>query len=249
MTTPHSHDHDLLIQADFDGELPVADAAHLAAHSEGCAECQRLYDQLGRLSHLIRAETKIYKAPEQLRHAIRQAATSSPQVISGPWRPRVRDFVGFAVGAALAASLALTVEPSREDLPAALVSNHVRALQPGHLVDVVSSDQHTVRPWFTGKLDFAPPVRDFVPQGFALQGGRLEYIDGHAVAALVYRHDAHLLDLYVWPAGSAPLTPVASTKLGFNLRQWRQQGLEFIAISDLNAGELASFAALWQQPE
>ncbi len=248
MSTFHSHDHDLLIQAEFDGELSIADSARLAAHSETCPECQDIYRNFGRLSRLVRTDTRTYQAPETLRQTIRDAITPSAVVIRPVWRPRLRDVVGLAVGAALDASLVLTVQSPREDLASALVSNHVRALQPGHLVDVVSSDQHTVRPWFTGKLDFAPPVKDFVAEGFPLQGGRLEYLDGRAVAALVYRHDAHMLDLYVWPDNSAKLPAGALTKLGFNIRQWSQDGLSFTAVSDLNAAELASFATLWQTP-
>ncbi len=248
MSTFHSHDHDLLIQAEFDGELSIADSARLAAHSETCPECQDIYRNFGRLSRLVRADTKTYPASDTLREAIRTAVVPSGTVIRPVWRPRLRDVAGLAVGAALAASLVLTVQSPREDLASDLVSNHVRALQPGHLVDVVSSDQHTVRPWFTGKLDFAPPVKDFVAEGFPLQGGRLEYVDGRAVAALVYRHDAHMLDLYVWPDSSAKLSAGALTKLGFNIRQWSQDGLSFTAVSDLNAAELASFATLWQAP-
>ncbi len=244
MSTLHSHDHDLLIQAELDGELSIADSARLAAHSETCPECQDLYQRLGRVSRLIQTEATTYKAPDALRQAIRNTTS----VVRPIWRPRLRDIAGFAVGAALAASLLLTLQPRGEDLAAALVANHVRALQPGHLVDVVSSDQHTVRPWFTGKLDFAPPVRDFADQGFPLQGGRLDYVDGRAVAALVYRHDAHMLDLYVWPEGSAKPSGGALTKLGFNIREWSQEGLNFAAVSDLNAAELAGFAALWQTP-
>ncbi len=244
MSTLHRHDHDLLIQAEFDGELSIADSARLAAHSETCPECQDIYRSFGRVSRLIQTEATTYKAPEALRQAIR----GTTGVVRPIWRPRLRDVGGFVIGAALAASLVLTVQPQSEDLAAGLVANHVRALQPGHLVDVVSSDQHTVRPWFTGKLDFAPPVRDFADQGFPLQGGRLEYIDGRAVAALVYRHDAHTLDLYVWPDGSAKLSGGTLTKLGFNIREWNQQGLSFAAVSDLNPTELAAFATLWQAP-
>jgi anti-sigma factor RsiW len=118
-------------------------------------------------------------------------------------------------------------------------------LQPGHLEDVVSTDQHTVKPWFDGKLDFAPPVKDLAAAKFPLLGGRLDYLNGRAVAALVYGRDKHLIDLFIWPdRGSA--TPVATVRNGYNAVHWSDGGMTFWAVSDLEARELREFARLWQ---
>jgi anti-sigma factor RsiW len=123
------------------------------------------------------------------------------------------------------------------------VAAHIRALQPGHLMDVVSTDQHTVKPWFDGRLDYAPPVRDFAAQGFPLIGGRLDYVAGRPVAVLAYRRAKHLIDLFVWP-GTGP--DASRTARGYNVVAWSQDGMAFRAVSDLNASELQDFAALWR---
>jgi len=116
-----------------------------------------------------------------------------------------------------------------------------------HLVDVTSSDQHTVRPWFNGKIDFAPPVADFAASGFPLVGGRVDYIGGRPVAALVYRHDRHLVNVFIWPAGGAPAGQQEFSSQGYHLVRWNDADLEYWAVSDLNARELAVLAALLRQ--
>jgi anti-sigma factor RsiW len=233
----------LLVQADHDGELSVAEAAELAAHVEGCAECRAIRDELASLSARLRAQAPRHTASAALRASL-VAHAPAPVV---PLRPRPWRALGLVAGGALAmaASIALFVPP-RMDATGELVTSHIRALQPGHLTDVVSTDQHTVKPWFDGRIDYAPPVRDFAAAGFPLVGGRLDYLEGRAVAALVYRRNKHVIDLYVWPATGAA-APQAHTIDGYNVVAWVDGGMRFQAVSDLNTAELAQFAGLWRQ--
>jgi len=138
-----------------------------------------------------------------------------------------------------------------EILAQEMVSNHVRSLQlESHRTDVISSDQHTVKPWFDGKLDFAPPVKDFSSRGFPLIGGRLEYLNNRAVAALIYQRRKHFINLYIWPAEESNVTSEVGTKRqGYNLLHWTNSGMTYWAISDLNGVELQEFARLVQEAQ
>jgi anti-sigma factor RsiW len=166
-----------------------------------------------------------------------------------PWRLNRRVFAGgFAVGTALSAAIAATllVAVVRDDhdqkIASEVVSAHLRSLQPGHLTDVETSDQHTVKPWFNGKLDVAPPVIDLTPEGFTLIGGRLDDINGETVAALVYRRRHHVINLFVSRhPGSVHARTGSEIRHGFNVRQWTDDGLDFWAVSDINAAELDEF--------
>src|SRR5260370_30848590 len=144
------------------------------------------------------------------------------------------------------------LRPSGNDLMAQeIVSNHVRSLQlENHRTDVISSDQHTVKPWFDGKLDFAPPVKDFSSQGFPLIGGRLEYLDNRAVAALIYQRQKHYINLYIWPAEQNNATGELATKRhGYNLLHWTNSAMNHSAASDLNGVELQDLARLAQEAQ
>jgi anti-sigma factor RsiW len=159
---------------------------------------------------------------------------------------------GFAVGAALAASLAVLIDTRSADtaLASSIVTAHIRALQPGHLTDIQVSDQHQVKPWFDGKIDFAPPVKELGDQGFDLVGGRLDYIDGRPAAVIVYRRKLHMIDLFVSRAQGGTAHAVSlpaphATPSGYNVVHWSDGGQDYWAISDLNRGELGDFAKAW----
>jgi anti-sigma factor RsiW len=230
----------LLLQAELDGELDAAAAVALGEHVADCAECATLRDELAALSLRARTELTRHAAPDRLRQAIlAMRPAAEPRARRRPWGHGA----SFAAGMALAAGIAVVVLLPRAAPVPDLVAAHIRALQPGHLMDVVSTDQHTVKPWFDGRLDYAPPVRDFAAQGFPLIGGRLDYVAGRPVAVLAYRRAKHLIDLFVWP-GTGP--DASRTARGYNVVAWSQDGMAFRAVSDLNASELQDFAALWR---
>jgi anti-sigma factor RsiW len=251
----------LLIQADVDGELKPADSAGVEAHLEHCPGCARLQTQLLTLSARIRKEVPHYAPPAELIAALQaRSAAMAPPADVVPWRtndnrvswwhrlprPRLGPIAPFGGGFALAACLALIfLLPHAVGLPDEVVADHIRALQPGHLMDVVSTDQHTVKPWFDGRLDFAPPVKDLKSAGFPLAGGRLDYLDGRPVAALIYQRHQHLIDLYVWPDdGHLDRGPTEGSRSGYNFLRWSQDGMAFWAVSDLAANELGDFVGL-----
>jgi anti-sigma factor RsiW len=253
----------LLVQAELDGELDAAQAAALETHRAGCPICQAAQEELLRTRALLRREP--YEAtPDDVRaRVMARLRQVEPQVVWSPasWsRPSRRNWgalwgsgVGFGLGAACAAAIAvLLVLPERNDLVDAVVADHIRALQPGHLEDVVSTDQHTVKPWFDGRIDFAPPVKDFAAKGFPLKGGRLDYLDNRPIAALVYQRDKHIIDLYVWPASGAPTHLTSDTNShgaiqGYNVAHWTADGMNFWAVSDVERGQLDDFVAMWRK--
>ena len=244
----------LLVQAELDGELDAAQAAALEAHRTDCPICRAAQAELMRARGLMRGD--LYEPmPDDVRTRVmarlRQVA---PPPAPAPRRRRNWDWlrgpsIGFGLGAACAAAISLLVVlPERNDLIDQAVADHIRALQPGHLEDVVSTDQHTVKPWFDGRIDFAPPVRDFAAEGFPLRGGRLDYLGGRPVAALVYQRDKHIIDLYVWPAsGAGPHLAGDTTIQGYNVVHWAAGGMNFWAVSDVERGQLDDFAALWKK--
>jgi anti-sigma factor RsiW len=245
----------LLVQAELDGELDAAHAAPLEAHRVGCAICQAAQTELLRARELLRGEA--YQiTPDDVRARVmarlRQAEPRPAPTRPTPFRGWVFPSLGgFGLGAVCAAVLAfLILLPQRSDLAGQLVAGHIRALQPGHLEDVVSTDQHTVKPWFDGRLDFAPPVRDFAAEGFPLKGGRLDYLDGRPVAALVYQRDKHIIDVFVWPESAVVPHLASNTAVqGYNVVHWSAEGMNFWALSDLERGQLDDFAALWRKAQ
>lgn len=242
----------LLLQAELDGELDAAAAAALAEHRASCPVCRRNESAILAARQALRRATYHRADPEFLRSLAGRigggrGATGRPSLgrrVSPPWR----GLATFGAGAALAAAIILAVVPlGRQDTITALVDDHVRALQPGHLLDVVSTNQHTVKPWFDGKLDFAPPVRNLAAEGFPLLGGRLDYLHGRSVAVLVYSRGKHLVELFVWPASGGIEEPARAAHKGYNVIHWTANGMSFSAVSDLEAAGLQEFVRDWQQ--
>jgi anti-sigma factor RsiW len=209
-----------------------------------------LSDQHARLRSTVRDGATYFTAPYELRAPVTQLAPKS----GWSWLRGRMQLPSWAFAGALAAAVALSVAAtlsliqlqSPDALAREVVANHVRSLMVAHLADVASSDQHTVKPWFAGKLDFSPPVHDFPGDGFALVGGRLDYLDGKAVAALVYQRRQHRINVFVFPAaGAAPSDRTWSIN-GYNVVGWNQAGMRMWAVSDLNALELDHLHRLLQ---
>jgi len=206
------------------------------------------------LTALIKAQAKYYEAPPSLRDRISASLDRAKAADTAPkpsrwaaWRQGWGMGLGFAFGAILAVGIMFfSGMPGQQDrIVAQVIDGHVRSLMVAHLSDVTSSDQHTVKPWFSGKLDFSPPVQDLTAQGFPLVGGRLDYIDERPVAALVYQHRLHTINVFVWPirANAQTLLDSASRR-GMNVTAWKENGMQFWAVSDLNVKDLQRFSQL-----
>ncbi len=245
-----------LLHALIDGELDAGHSRDVEAHVAACAGCAEKLNAFRAMHEAMAAADLKEKAPARLRSRI-EAALPLPPAQSAAHIVRPRKFPapsrrsffgGFAVGAALsaavAASVVLTVFGNDREQTVAdeVVSAHIRSLQPGHLMDVETSDQHTVKPWFDGKVDVAPPVIDLTAEGFTLLGGRLDYIDGEPVASVVYQRRKHVINLFVAQRlGGAHGNVTDRTIQGYNVRHWSAGGLDFWAVSDLDAAELDEF--------
>jgi anti-sigma factor RsiW len=246
----------LLVQAELDGELGAAEAAALEAHRADCPICRTAAAEIGRAREALRG-APYERMPDDVRARVMArlgAALPQPKpepAVRSPaewWRSWWGPGAGFGLGAACAAALAfLVLIPAEPGLTEQIVANHIRALQPGHLEDVESTDRHTVKPWFDGRIDFAPPVKDLAAQRFPLIGGRLDYLAGRPVAALVYQRDKHIINLFVWPGSGDAVVPETAQRQGYNLLHWTQNGMTFWAVSDVEASQLGQFAKDWQQ--
>jgi anti-sigma factor RsiW len=246
-----------LMHAAIDGELDALTQLRFDAHLATCPDCAAEHARLAALSTAIRTKATRHSAPAELRDLLATSLTlpaAKPPATVLPFRRRWLPpaGAGFALGAALAASVAVLIDTRGVDdtLADGIVTAHIRALQPGHLTDVQISDQHQVKPWFDGKIDFAPPVKELSDQGFDLVGGRLDYIDGKEAAVIVYRRKLHMIDLFVTRAGHDAAHPDSlpvprTTPSGYNIERWSDGGQNYWAVSDLIRNELGDFAKAW----
>ncbi|WP_406857120.1 anti-sigma factor [Alsobacter sp. KACC 23698] len=248
-----------LLDAFADGELDAAHALGCEEHFEACAACASMLRSIRATRAALAAPGLRHAAPVSLRARIEAALAAersgstagrrrSPPA-AGTWRAGLGRWSLASSAGLLAASLLVMTLTWRAvpGLEAGLVESHVRSLQVSHLTDVATSDQHTVKPWFNGKVDFAPPVVDLSGQGFPLAGGRLDYVAGRPVAALVYRRNGHLINLFIWPASDAQRRTVHRD--GYNLLGWAHAGLAFWAVSDLGANELSRFRQAFEETD
>jgi len=245
-----------LLHGYIDGELDLVRSLEIERHLRGCADCAEMERMLSGMCSAIRGNVPYFKTPGGLEKRItsglrRASGRQSPHLFNNPvWRwagVAAAALLGLFVGSAL--WLGRSHSSETDLLAAEAVASHVRSLMASHLTDVPSSDSHTVKPWFEGKLDFSPTVFDFSDRGFPLAGGRLDYLKGRRVAALVYRRRKHVINLFVWPDPDAADSPVqAVARQGYQELHWTRHRAAYWAVSDLNAGELREFAALVRNP-
>ena len=244
-----------LLPGYIDQELSLSESLEFERHLAGCKQCQQAYEQQRSVSAQLRQADLRVEAPAELVKRIKAALPGRRSL----WARLVERFAGTAGGRSLgwapvgamafsvlaltwSAGLYLSVPSGETRLNQELVDNHIRSLQFNHLSDVISTDRHTVKPWFDGKLDFAPPVVDLAQQGYPLVGGRLDYLDGRSVAVMVYRYKLHPINLYVWPgndAGAPP--PHIYQQQGYHLAHWSAAGMNYWAITDAGETELSGF--------
>jgi anti-sigma factor RsiW len=223
----------------LDGELDLVRAIELERHLHECAECARLHKDRQVVREAMGAISLRYRAPEALRRNVHAALAAS----AGETKQKRWVWPSWPTLAATAAAAALVliwwVRPPERPLERDAVSSHIRSLMANHLTDVPSSDQHTVKPWFAGKLDFSPPVKDL--PDVKLIGGRLDYLENQAVAALVYQKRQHVINVFVWPSPDHPAK--ASVLHGYNVVDLTNGGMRYVLVSDLNRAEMEQLGA------
>jgi len=241
-----------LVHAYVDQELSLTEQVRFEQHLATCPQCEQMQRDIQRLRANLQSAGLRFALPADVRRRVLQnleaGQLESGQLESEGVRPR------FSLPAmAIAASIVLCLmsmaalwfsRSGYQSIAQELVDAHIRSLQANHLLDVASTDQHTVKPWFDGKLDFAPPVRDLADQGFPLIGGRLDYFQGRPIAALVYQHRKHIINVFVWPDAGVDEGITQSSLQGYAILQWRGGGMRHVAVSDLNSAELEQFAKL-----
>jgi len=245
----------------LDGELDLVRTIEMETHLKGCPACAQELESLKALRAALQRSSLAYPAPAALRERIQSSlrAASGTDVQESKWRWPSLNVWQLAGAFALLALISISgwqwtarlrAPSSDQQLAAEVFASHVRSLEASHLMDVASTDQHTVKPWFDGKLDFSPPVEDLASDGFPLVGGRLDYLEGREVAALVYQRRKHLINVFVWPgapgsnASQARPAQTIEPRQGYNLMRWSGAGFQFWAVSDVSPQDLADFVHL-----
>ena len=235
-----------LLEAYLDGELGFERTLEVEAHLASCCGCSSEVQSWKDIRIAMQRPELYHRAPAHLEGKLRRLLPKA-RTEQRPWFQRSIWATG---GAAFAtAVLLIAFVTNRSPGPSAandLVGSHIRSLMADHLMDVISTDQHTVKPWFDGKLDFAPPVQDFAADGYPLVGGRLDYVGGRQVAVLIYHRALHIINVYVWPAPDKGSSAISTQTIhGYNVVSWKKSGFEFRAVSDLNTTELRDLALLF----
>lgn len=241
---PACFDQELLLGGLMDGELDAANTALVEAHVARCDGCREELERLQAVRSLLRGEGVRHSAPSGLKDRIFSAPEFSPTRAA---KNRLPGWLAPGVAGALAASLVImtfTGPTQTVTTDEQIISGHVRSLQPGHLIDVQTSNKHVVKPWFNGRIDFSPPVPDLADQGFPLVGARLDSVGGKTVPAIVYKRRLHTVNVFVWPEGDT--REQSFEKDGFAVVEWSQRGLRFNAISDISMLELRQFKQLYR---
>jgi len=246
-----THPSEARLDAWLDGELSPTEAREVETHVAACAECTRLRESRLALRAAIQSQLPGLQAPDVLRQRVRSQARSpvgGRSLAMLAWRVLA---IAASVAVIAFGSWQLGVQRGRgESLADAVLTSHIRSLMPGHLTDVQSSDQHTVKPWFNGKLDYSPPVYDFAGKGYPLLGGRLDYVGGREVAALVYGRRQHIITVFLWPKErDVGAGPTVGTRQGYHLLRWTSAQYAYWAVSDLGLAELGDFQRLMQQAD
>jgi len=235
-----------------DGELDLTTCLKLEEHLAGCPDCQQQLAGEQELAGFIRAETPRFTASPFLKTRILAALREEKSAPAAtPWWKHFSPawtYSAWAGAAALLIILALGVfsAPTLPVLAQEAVANHVRSLQVNHLMDVASTDQHTVKPWFAGKLNYSPPVVDLSPSGYPLIGGRLDVLDHRTVAAIIYQRRKHYINLFIWPSDTASLHGRFYDQNGYHVLGWTQSGMNYLAVSELGEKELREFVGMIQ---
>ena len=227
----------------LDGELDAARSLEFERHLETCRECIAALESQEALRASLQRAGLYERAPVSLREKVRRDLNAASVTVIPPRRLPVR-WLALAAAMLLVAVAGWKIFPVLERgnyetaMASEIVDAHLRSLQPGHLTDVTSMDQHTVKPWFDGKLDFAPPVRDFADAGFPLIGGRIDAFRGRTVAALVYGRRKHVINVFIWPTKETDSAPRSGGQLGYQWIDWRKGGMEMCAVSDVSPADL-----------
>lgn len=245
-----------LLNVYFDGELMPEEASAVRDHVAQCSDCTRALESLTTTSRLLQQGLVQYPAPDVLKARIRNALVqpdsygaqkSRPASSVLRWIELAAAGIVIAIASSAATFAAVHQSAGTQSVADEVLTSHVRSLMPGHLIDIASSNQHNVKPWFNGRIDLSPPVPGLDSAGFPLVGGRLDYMGGHPVAAVVYSRRQHIINVYSWPDAGGDRQASLRTARGYHIVNWRANNIAFWVVSDLNSPELSAFASLFRR--